>query len=119
MEHVGRVPDHVHRPVGITGGDQLGQLAGVRDLPGVPRPPQPRQHRQAYRAGQKRQLYHDAGHDPAVAEADGFRALRRPVVMPRRPEDVLPGPFEQGVVDGDRECRIRREQSGHDQIGQD
>ena len=38
--------------------------------------------------------------------------------MPRRPEHFLPGPFEQGVVDRDRECRARREQSGHDQIGE-
>jgi hypothetical protein len=38
--------------------------------------------------------------------------------MPGRPEDLLPGPFEQGVVDGDRECRIGREQPGYDQIGQ-
>jgi hypothetical protein len=38
--------------------------------------------------------------------------------MPRRPEDFLPGPLEQRVVDGDRERGSRREQSGHDQIGQ-
>ena len=38
--------------------------------------------------------------------------------MPRHPEYFLPGPFEQCVVDGDRECSSRREQSGHDQIGQ-
>src|SRR6188472_1344008 len=38
--------------------------------------------------------------------------------MPRHPEDFLPGPFEQRVVDRDRECRIRGEQSGYDQIGQ-
>jgi hypothetical protein len=48
----------------------------------------------------------------------GLKALRRPVVMPRRPEDFLPGPLEQRVVDGDRERGSRREQSGHDQIGQ-
>ena len=116
--HVGGVADHVHDPVGVAGGDQLGQLAGVRDLPGVPGSPQPGQHRQAHRAGQKRQLHDDAGHDPAVAEPDGFRALRGAVVMPRRPEDFLPGPFEQCVVDRDRERSACREQSGHDQIGQ-
>jgi hypothetical protein len=38
--------------------------------------------------------------------------------MPRHPEDVLPGPLEQRVVDRDRERRIRREHLGHDQIGQ-
>jgi hypothetical protein len=48
----------------------------------------------------------------------GFRALRGAVVMPRRPEDFLPGPLEQGVVDRDRERGSRREQPGHDQIGQ-
>jgi hypothetical protein len=26
----------MHVPIGVAGGDQLGQLAGVRDLPGVP-----------------------------------------------------------------------------------
>jgi hypothetical protein len=41
FSHVGGLPDHVHRPVGIAGGDQLGQLAGAGDLPGVPRLPQP------------------------------------------------------------------------------
>ena len=34
--------DHVHRPLGVAGGDQLGQLSGVRDLSGLPGPPQPR-----------------------------------------------------------------------------
>ena len=116
--HVGGVPDHMHRAVGVAGGDQLGQLSGVRDLPGVPWPPQPGQHRQAHRARQKRQLHDDAGHDPAVAKPDGFRALRRAVVMPGHTEDLLPGPFEQCVVDRDRECSACREQSGHDQIGQ-
>ena len=87
---VGGVADHVHDPVGVAGGDQLGQLAGVRDLPGVPGSPQSGQHRQAHRAGQKRQLHHDAGHDPAVAEPDGFRALRGAVVMLGRPETFLP-----------------------------
>jgi hypothetical protein len=48
----------------------------------------------------------------------GLEALRGAVVMPRHPEYFLPGPFEQCVVDGDRECSSRREQSGHDQIGQ-
>ena len=48
----------------------------------------------------------------------GFWALRGAVVMPRRPEDFLAGTLEQGVVDSDRECRIRWEQSGYDQIGQ-
>ena len=118
FSHVGGVPDHVHDPVGVAGGDQLGQLARVGDLPGVPGSPQPGQHRQTHRAGQKRQLHHDAGHHPAVAETDGFRALRRPVVMPRHPEYFLAGPLEQRVVDRDRERRIRWEQSGHDQIGQ-
>ena len=33
---VGGVPDHVHRPVRVAGGDQLGQHSGVGDLPGVP-----------------------------------------------------------------------------------
>jgi len=51
---VGGVPDDVHDPVGVAGGDQLGQLSGVRDLPGVPGSPQPGQHRQAHRARQKR-----------------------------------------------------------------
>ena len=46
----------MHGPVGVAGGDQLGQLAGVGDLPGVPGSPQPGQHRQTHRAGQKRQL---------------------------------------------------------------
>ena len=36
---VGGVPDDVHGPVGIPGGDQLGQLSGVRDLPGLPGSP--------------------------------------------------------------------------------
>jgi hypothetical protein len=31
-------------------------------------------------------MHDDAGDDPAVAEPDGFRAFRRPVVMPRHPE---------------------------------
>jgi hypothetical protein len=48
----------------------------------------------------------------------GLKALRGAVVMPRHPEYFLAGPFEQGVVDGDREYSSRREQSGHDQIGQ-
>jgi hypothetical protein len=95
----------VHDPVGVAGGDQLGQLSGVRDLPGVPGSPQPGQHRQAHRAGQKRQLHDDAGHDPAVAEADGFRALRRPVVMPRHTEYFLSRPLDQRVVDRDRQRR--------------
>jgi hypothetical protein len=30
--------------------------------------------------------------------------------MPGHPEDFLPGPLEQGVVDRDRECRIRWEE---------
>ena len=51
---VGGVTDDMHVPIGVAGGDQLGQLAGVRDLPGLPGPPQPRQHRQAHRARQKR-----------------------------------------------------------------
>jgi hypothetical protein len=38
--------------------------------------------------------------------------------MPGHPEHFLPGTLEQGVVDRDRECRARREQSGHDQIGE-
>jgi hypothetical protein len=114
----GGVPDDVHRPVGVADGDQLGQLSGVRDLPGVPRPPQPGQHRQAHRVGQKRQLHHDPGHDPAVTETDGFRTLRGAVVMPRHPEYLLPRPLEQRVVDGDRERGFRGEESSHDQIGQ-
>ena len=78
---VGGVTDDMHVPIGVAGGDQLGQLAGVRDLPGVPRSPQPGQHRQTHRAGQKRQRHDDPGHDPTVAEPDRFRALRRAVVM--------------------------------------
>jgi hypothetical protein len=75
---VGAASDHVHRPIGVAGGDQLGQLSGVRDLPGVPRSPQLGQYRQAHRAGQKRQLYDDAGHDPAVVEPDGFGPFAAP-----------------------------------------
>ena len=33
---VGGITDHVHRAVGVAGGNQLGQLAGIRDLPRVP-----------------------------------------------------------------------------------
>jgi hypothetical protein len=33
--HVGRVTHHVHPPVGIADGDQLGHLAGVGDLAGA------------------------------------------------------------------------------------
>jgi hypothetical protein len=65
-----------------------------------------------------RQLHYDAGHDPAVAEPDRFRALRRTVVMPRHTEHLLARPREQRVVDRDRERGSRREQPGHDQIGQ-
>jgi hypothetical protein len=90
----------------------------VRDLPSLPGSPQPGQHRQAHRAGQKRQLHHDAGHDPAVAEPDGFRALRGAVVMPRHPKYLLARPLEQRVVDRDRERGARGKQSGHDQIDQ-
>ena len=39
--------------------------------------------------------------------------------MPGCSEDFLPGPFEQSVVDRDRERGARREESGDDQIGQD
>jgi hypothetical protein len=46
----------------------------------------------------------------------GLKALRGAVVMPRHPAYFLPGPCEQGVVDGDREYGSRREQAGHDQI---
>jgi hypothetical protein len=35
----------------------------------------------------------------------GLTALRGAVVMPRRPEYLLPGPLEQGVVDRDRQRR--------------
>ena len=118
FSHVGGIADHVHRAVGVPGGDQLGQPSGVRDLPGVPGPPQPSQHRQAHRARQKRQLHDDAGHDPAVAEPDGFRALRRPVVMPRCTEDFLAGTFEQRVVNREGHRGSCRKQLGHDQIGQ-
>ena len=75
---VGGVADHVHRPVGVAGGDQLGQHSGVGDLPGAAGSPQPGQHRQAHRAGQKRQLHDDAGHDPAAAEPDGFGPFAAP-----------------------------------------
>jgi hypothetical protein len=39
--------------------------------------------------------------------------------MPGRSEDFLSGPFEQSVVDRDRERGAPREESGDDQIGQD
>jgi hypothetical protein len=55
---------------------------GMRDLPGAP-------DRQS-RAGQKRQLHDDAGHDPAAAEPDRFRAFRRPIVMPGHANTFLP-----------------------------
>ena len=48
----------------------------------------------------------------------GLTALRGAVVMPRHPEDFLPGPLEQRVVDGDRERGIGGKQPGHDQINQ-
>ena len=44
-----------------------------------------------HRAGQKRQLHHDAGHDPAVAEPRWLSGPRGAVVMPRHPEYLLPG----------------------------
>jgi hypothetical protein len=49
----------------------------------------------------------------------GLKALRGSVVMmPRHPEDLLAGAFEQRVVDRNRERRSRRQKAGHDQIGQ-
>jgi hypothetical protein len=35
----------------------------------------------------------------------GLKALRGAVVMPRHPEDLLPGTLEQRVVDRDRQRR--------------
>jgi hypothetical protein len=108
----------VHGPVRVAGGDQLGQLACMGDLPGMAGPPQPRQHRQTHRARQKRQLHDDACDDPAVAEPDRFRALRRTVMMPRHAEHFLTGSLEQRVVDCDGQRRSGRQEMGHDEVSQ-
>ena len=49
----------------------------------------------------------------------GLTALRRPVVMPRHPEYLLAGTLEQRVVHSEGQRGVCREQSRHDQIGQD
>jgi hypothetical protein len=53
-----------------------------------------------------------------LGEPDGFWAFRRTVVMPGHPEHLRAGTLEQGVVNSDGQRGSRREQPGHDQIGQ-